>query len=69
MRFYPVADAGQSTFDEGVLLCSNYPQCRSAYLVTAGIVVALPDELMDRNDRDLLNSRLVTISQLHRRAS
>jgi uncharacterized protein YbaR (Trm112 family) len=61
LRFYPAENEDSRERLEGLLVCRNYPTCDQVYLVTAGIVVALPDGLMDQSDRELLNQRLSAI--------
>jgi len=61
LRFYPAENEDSHERPEGLLVCRNYPTCNQVYLVTEGIVVALPDELMDESDRELLNQRLAAI--------
>lgn len=61
LRFYPAENEDNCDRPEGLLVCRNYPTCNQVYLVTEGIVVALPDELMDEPDRELLNQRLAAV--------
>jgi uncharacterized protein YbaR (Trm112 family) len=69
LRFYPAENGDSHERLEGLLVCPNYPMCNQVYLVTEGIIVALPNELMDESDRELLNRRLASIrSKLELRA-